>query len=167
MCETSDLGYPVVLSMRGRHAVVVGGGAVGERKVRALLRAEARITLISPTATPALAALAEDRRITWRSHRYASCDLPDDAAIVIACTDSRRTNRQVCEDARLRRSDATDWRLVNDASDPTYSDFANVAQIRHDGTLITVSTGGSSPARARSMKQRIAAWLEGRTSSRT
>ena len=46
--------YPVFLDLRGRPVLVVGGGEVAERKVEALLEAEARVTVVSPEATPAL-----------------------------------------------------------------------------------------------------------------
>ena len=40
--------YPIYLDMRGRNALVVGGGAVGSRKAQTLLRAGARVTVVSP-----------------------------------------------------------------------------------------------------------------------
>lgn len=48
--------YPAFLDLRGRRCLVVGGGVVAERKVTGLLAAAARVCVVSPALTPALAA---------------------------------------------------------------------------------------------------------------
>ena len=40
--------YPITLNLRGRRCLVVGGGAVAERKVQGLLAAEAKVSLVNP-----------------------------------------------------------------------------------------------------------------------
>ena len=40
--------YPIFLELEGRSCLVVGGGAVAQRKVEGLLSAGARVTVISP-----------------------------------------------------------------------------------------------------------------------
>src|SRR2546429_9387641 len=55
--------YPIVLELGGRPCLVVGGGAVAERKVEALLEAGARATGVSPTVTPPLASWAHEGKI--------------------------------------------------------------------------------------------------------
>ena len=58
--------YPLtVTTIGGRIAVVVGGGTVGERKVRGLLAGDVPVRLISPSATEQVAAWAEAGRIEW------------------------------------------------------------------------------------------------------
>src|SRR5690349_299910 len=46
--DTKERLYPAFLSLRGKTCVVVGGGRVAARKVRALLSTGAHITVISP-----------------------------------------------------------------------------------------------------------------------
>ena len=46
---------PVFLRLEGRTVVVVGGGAVAQRKVTWLLKAAARVTVIAPELHPQLA----------------------------------------------------------------------------------------------------------------
>ena len=46
--------YPLLMDLRGRKVLVVGGGLVAERKVESLLEAESRVTLVAPDVTPAL-----------------------------------------------------------------------------------------------------------------
>src|ERR1700676_2250002 len=91
ICWKIGLVYPVALSMRGRRAVVVGGGAVAERKVRGLLPAQATVLVVSPTLSPPLAALAEVGAIAWEPRRYAPGDLAG-AFVVFAATDDDAVN---------------------------------------------------------------------------
>src|SRR5207248_2787644 len=50
--------YPLFLDLEGRDVLVVGGGAVAERKVSDLLDAGASVRIVAKDATPALVALA-------------------------------------------------------------------------------------------------------------
>ena len=56
--------YPIFVDMAARPCLVVGGGAVAERKVEGLLEAGARVTVVSPTLTARLQAWAraQDRK---------------------------------------------------------------------------------------------------------
>ena len=55
--------YPLTLTNLGsRIAVVIGGGIVGERKVRSLLAADVQVRLISPSATGAINSLGRRRQ---------------------------------------------------------------------------------------------------------
>lgn len=144
--------YPIILSSP-RRAVVVGGGPVGERKVRGLLAVRAVVTLISPTATEQLAAWAAEGQIAWAQRAYQPYDLAR-ADIVFTATDDRAVNAEVSRDAAGRGL------LCNVADAPGEGSFHVPAVYRSDGLLITVSTDGLSPAWARQVRDRIADWLK-------
>ena len=55
----------VSVNLERRGILVVGGGAVAERKVRTLLGAGAAVTLVAPDATAALRDLAGGGQIVW------------------------------------------------------------------------------------------------------
>ena len=50
----STRGYPVLLHLQDKPVAVIGGGRVGTRKVRHLLKAGARVLLVSPDASAEL-----------------------------------------------------------------------------------------------------------------
>lgn len=58
--------YPISLDLVGRPCLVVGGGAIAERKVAGLVEAGARVTVVSPSLTSALLQLATEAPLRWR-----------------------------------------------------------------------------------------------------
>jgi cobalt-precorrin 5A hydrolase/precorrin-3B C17-methyltransferase len=145
--------YPIVLTDTARlSAVVVGGGAVGERKVRGLLEAGAMVRLVSPTATPQLAAWAEEGRVTWVQRAYVSGDLTG-ASLAFAATGDRSVNAQIARDAAVAGV------LCNVADAPEEGQFHVPAVHRSGGVTIAVSSSGAAPARAVALRNAIARWL--------
>src|SRR5580693_4013813 len=63
--------YIACLKLQGRRCVVVGGGEIGLEKVEGLLACSGAVTLIAPTAEPALQELAREGSIRWEPREYA------------------------------------------------------------------------------------------------
>ncbi len=151
--QAFETAYPITLTnLRGALVVVVGGGAVGERKLRGLLAAGAAVQLISPAVTPELRTLADSGAITWHARPYQPGDLVG-ARLVFTATDQRAVNAQVADDA------AALGLLCNVADDPHAGDFHLPAVYREPGLLVAVSTEGASPTRAKRLRDQIATWL--------
>ncbi|MCG8351771.1 MAG: precorrin-3B C(17)-methyltransferase [Chloroflexales bacterium] len=146
--------YPIILTqMAGALAVVVGGGAVGERKVRGLLASGMNVHLISPAVTSQLSAWAEAGRIGWVRRGYASGDLAG-ARLVFAATDQRAVNALVAREA------AAEGILCNVADAPGEGSFHVPALYRTGGMTVAVSSSGAAPARTVALRDAIARWLE-------
>ena len=88
----------VDLKLTGRLAVVVGGGPVAERKARALLRAGARVRVVSPEMTLGLRTLWERGRIEAIQRPYAPGDTSG-AMLVVAATGRREVDAAVARQA--------------------------------------------------------------------
>ncbi|OLB44142.1 MAG: hypothetical protein AUI04_01040 [Candidatus Rokubacteria bacterium 13_2_20CM_2_64_8] len=140
--------YPVVLDLGGRPVLVVGGGAVAERKVEGLRAAGASIMVVSPRVSARLAKMADDGDIRVRLRSYRRSDLRG-VAIVFAATDDRNVNAAVAADSRRRRI----W--VNAADDPDHCDFILPSVLRRGSLLVSVTTGGRSPALARIVREEL------------
>ncbi len=148
----SAFGYPVTLTLTGRPCLVVGGGAVAERKVEGLVAAGARVTVVSPWLSPALLALATDGRFAWCPREYTAGDAAGFFLVMVA-TDDRAVNVAVAAEARARGV------LINCADDPARCDFIVPSVLRRGPLTVSVSTGGASPIMARLVREEIEALL--------
>jgi len=131
---------------------MVGGGMVAERRVDGLLAAGARVRVISPRTTRTLAALAAEGRIELESRGYREGDLAG-ADLAFVATDAGEVNAAVAREARERGL----W--VNAADDPAHCTFILPALVRRGDLTVAVSTGGSSPALARAIREELEAYL--------
>ncbi|MFD1957650.1 bifunctional precorrin-2 dehydrogenase/sirohydrochlorin ferrochelatase [Paenibacillus thailandensis] len=141
--------YPIMLQLRGKRCVVVGGGSVAERKVAGLLEAGAdSVTVVSPALTERLERLAAAGEIGYVRKRYAEPDI-NGAALVIAATDDPQVNGRVAADAGR----AGIW--VATADDAARGDFINPAVVRRGDLMIAVSAAGASPSLAVRIKREL------------
>jgi precorrin-2 dehydrogenase / sirohydrochlorin ferrochelatase len=134
--------YPAFLSLEDKVCVVVGGGHVAVRKVRALLATGAHITVVSPVLHSELQALLSASLVSHIPSEYAVERLAG-ASIVFAATNNPEVNQQIAQDAHERGL----W--VNVADNPDVSDFYVPATIHRKDLTVAISTEGGSPAFAR------------------
>jgi siroheme synthase-like protein len=137
-----------LIGLQARQTVVVGGGNVAARKVEGLLAAGARVKVISPVFIPELQSLADSGVITCCQRRYQEGDL-EGAFLAIAATDETEVNHAVWTEATRRGC------LVNVVDDPEHSSFILPAVLQRGDISLAVSTGGSSPALARRLRERL------------
>lgn len=139
--------FPIMLNVVGRRATVVGGGAVGLRKVRSLLAAGAKIRLVARTVDPQeLPQLAVDLRL----EPYRP-ELLEGSILVFACTEDRALNSRIACDARRIGA------LVNAADQPEDCDFYVPSVAWRDEVILAVGTGGASPSLAANLRKRLEA----------
>ncbi|MFZ2089621.1 MAG: NAD(P)-dependent oxidoreductase, partial [Desulfobaccales bacterium] len=93
--------YPIFALIDDRPVLVVGGGAVGERKVQDLLVAGARVTVVSREITPALAELAAAGRLRFIKGDFDPKHL-EGMTLVVGATDDQEVNRRVSAAAQAR-----------------------------------------------------------------
>jgi siroheme synthase-like protein len=148
----SGFAYPIVLDLTGRPCLVVGGGAVALRKVAGLVEAGARVTVVSPSLTPALFRLATEAPLRWRPSEYARGDAAGFTLVMVA-TDDRAVNAAVFAECRERGI----W--VNCTDDPARCDFILPSVLRRGAVTVAVSTGGQSPTMARLVREELDALL--------
>src|SRR6202045_3125278 len=76
--------YIACLKLSGRRCLVIGGGEIGLEKVEGLLACGADVTLIAPTAEPALEEYAREGSIRWERRLYGGPPDLEGVFIVIA-----------------------------------------------------------------------------------
>ena len=153
--------YPVMLEVRGRTCLVVGGGGVALRKVDGLVAEGAVVTVLAPDPVPALVVLAVRDAIHLERRPYKDGDAAG-FNLVFAATDDRQVNMRVFEEAEL----AGIW--ANVADDPEYCSFHLPARVRRGSFQLAVASGGEAPFVTRRIRQLLerrfgpewAEWIE-------
>ena len=141
-------GYPVLLELAGRRAVVVGEPAVAAGKVEGLLAAGAAVTVVATGPAAELDRLAAEPGVTVRRRGY----LPGDLAGAFLCVAG-------AADPMLRSAVAAEARadgvLVNVMDDVRGCDFAAPAVVRRGDLVVAVGTGGRAPALASRLRAEL------------
>jgi precorrin-2 dehydrogenase/sirohydrochlorin ferrochelatase len=139
---------PMMVDLAGKRMVVVGGGAVAEKRVKTLNEKGAFITLISPSLTSTLKCMIDDGKIIWKKKKFGEEDIIDVFAVVIA------TNDMEVNEVALQA--ASQVPLVNYTPEASRGKFSIPAYFSRGKLTIAVSTEGASPM----LTSRIKAGLE-------
>ena len=142
---------PLHLDLRGRPCLVVGGGALAERKIELLLRAGAQVRVVAKASGAAVRTLAAQGAVQLHKRGYAPTDVRGQR-LVVAATDDAAVNAQVFADCEA----AGIWANTVDAPELCSAIFPAI--IDRGSVQASVSTGGRSPTLARVLR----GWLEAR-----
>jgi uroporphyrin-III C-methyltransferase / precorrin-2 dehydrogenase / sirohydrochlorin ferrochelatase len=140
----TDDRYPLMLSMAGRRAVVVGGGRVALGRVRSLLDSGAHVVVIAPSVRPELAELP----VTVLEREYRDGDLSA-AWLAHAASNDSAVNSLVAAEADRSRI----WCVR--ADDAAASSAWTPAVTRHGEVTVAVTSGGD-PGRSQRLRSAIA-----------
>jgi precorrin-2 dehydrogenase / sirohydrochlorin ferrochelatase len=140
--------YPLFVSLEKRVCLVVGGGAVAERKTRLILQYGATVRLVAEDLSPWLQAQCEEGTVLLVGRTYTK-DCLGEVDLVFAATSDWALNRLIAEDAAQRHL------LCNMATEPEQGSFIVPAMLERGPLTIAISTGGASPALAVRIKQQL------------
>jgi siroheme synthase-like protein len=143
-------GYPVLLELEGRRAVVVGELAVEAGKVEGLLAAGAEVTVVAKGPQAALDRLEQDPRVVVHRRRYAGPGDLAGAVVCVAHAAEPAVRAAIAADARAARV------LVNVMDDVPNCDFAAPAIVRRGDLVVAIGTGGRAPALASRLRAELA-----------
>ena len=143
--SSAPVPYPVNLRLTGQPVLVVGGGPIAARKVEALLRAGACVTVMAPAAVDEI---VEHPDVVWQQRTYRTPEAGS-YRLVVTATNDPEVNAQVARDCEAANV------FVNSADDPANCTFTLPSVARRDDVQVAVSTNGRSPALARWLRRRI------------
>lgn len=151
--------FPLFLKLGRRTVLVVGAGAMAERKVRSLVAAGAQVRLVAPEATPELRRMADERVVEWAPRPFEERDL-EGAWLVVAATGDAGAQRRIAAGAEARRV------FLLAVDDPENASAYSGAVVRKRPFLIAISSSGAAPALTRLLREIIEqvlpgdAWIE-------
>lgn len=137
----------MLLDLKGKRAVVFGGGKTANRRVMKLLKAGAKVTVVSRDFTPGIERRKDKNLKLVKGEIKAGRKFIEKSDIVLIATDDSALNDQLEKEARTLK------KMVNRA-DKT-SDFIIPATLETGDVTVSISTGGKSPAVAKNIKKRI------------
>jgi uroporphyrin-III C-methyltransferase / precorrin-2 dehydrogenase / sirohydrochlorin ferrochelatase len=139
--------FPVFFDLKNRKVVVVGGGEEALRKVRLLLKTEAKVHIIADVIHEELAA---NSRLTLKAAAYQAHDL-DGAALVYSADPA--LNAIVSRDAQERGIP------VNAVDQADISTFIVPSIVDRDPVVIAIGTEGTAPVMGQGIRAAIDAQL--------
>jgi len=140
--------YPLFVNLERRVCLVVGGGAVAERKIRGIIQSGGSVRLVAEKLTPWLQAQHDEGTIQLLGPDY-SRDQLQEVDLVFAATSDFALNRMIAEDADRCRL----W--CNMATEPDLGSFIVPSLLRRGPLTIAVSTSGTSPAMAVRIREQL------------
>ena len=146
----SPQGSPAYLSgllLQDKDVLVVGGGAVAQRRIPRLLQVGARVRVVAPQITDILREQAIRGQLRWEEREFRDGDL-DGAWYVIAATGSPAINATVAHGCEVRRTfcvraDAAD---LGSAWTPATADVDD---------LTVAVIGRQDPRRSRTVREAV------------
>lgn len=139
---------PIFTKLDNKPVVIIGGGEVAVRKARALLKANARLTLVAPSFDKAVYALQESFDITLIQATFDASQLHG-AMLVIAATDDETVNQQVFNAADEMNI------FVNVVDDQPKCSFIFPSIIDRSPITIAISSAGTAPVLARRLREKL------------
>jgi uroporphyrin-III C-methyltransferase/precorrin-2 dehydrogenase/sirohydrochlorin ferrochelatase len=139
-------GFPLLLDVRDRAVLVVGAGAVGSRRARALREAGARVRVVAPEVATALDGVDYVRR------EFRDDDV-DGTWLVVVCTGDAQVNASAASAAETRR-------IFCVRSDDATRGTARVPAVLRRDDLIVAVNGGDDPRRAVTLRDAVGVALD-------
>jgi uroporphyrin-III C-methyltransferase/precorrin-2 dehydrogenase/sirohydrochlorin ferrochelatase len=144
--------FPIFLDLKGRPALIVGGGELALRKLRLLQKAGARVTVVAPRIAAAIEAAAPAQ---MKRRGFVDGDVRGQA-IVFAGTGRTEVDDRVAEAARQAGLP------FNVVDRPESSGFILPAIVERDPIVVAISSAGHAPVLARRLREAIERLLPAR-----
>jgi precorrin-2 dehydrogenase/sirohydrochlorin ferrochelatase len=144
--------FPIFLKLTARPCLVVGAGNLAESKIESLRAANAKVTVIAPTASPRILDMAVAGEIDWKQREFQPGDIRN-YFLVVTATNVAAVNRAVYLEAQSQNI------LCNAVDDPPFCDYYFSSIVRRGDLQIAISTAGASPALAQKLRKEINAQL--------
>jgi precorrin-2 dehydrogenase/sirohydrochlorin ferrochelatase len=141
--------YPIMLDVRNRTALVIGGDQIAAEKATNLSLCGALVTAMAPDFCAELLDLERSGTISLRHKAYEPGDLKGAFVVVAATTHDLPLSKTIWQEAQER------GQLLNIVDIPAYCNFILPSILRRGQLTIAVSTEGASPSLAKRIRQQL------------
>jgi len=139
---------PIFLNVKGRRALVVGGGTMAARKADLLVRARCDLTVVAETLNDDMARLVQENGVKHKTGELNADDI-DGCVVVFGASKDDAINQELCDLAHAAGIP------VNISDDPDRCDFIMPSLVDRSPLLVAIGSGGTSPLLTRMLKSRF------------
>ncbi|WP_312112558.1 precorrin-2 dehydrogenase/sirohydrochlorin ferrochelatase family protein [Brevibacillus reuszeri] len=144
--------YPMMVQLRQKHCLVVGGGQIAERKIGSLIAAGAdEVTVVSPSVTDMIIAWERSGQVMIHHRPFEPADVQA-AVMVIAATNDSAVNLAVYNACLPHQ-----W--INIVDRPDLCSFTVPSLVERGDLQIAISTGGHNPGLAKKLRRQLEQWI--------
>ena len=145
--------FPLYVDLSDKNIVVVGGGTIATRRVKALLLFTRNITVIAPKMTADLWELGKLGKIQIQPRPVKKSDFSM-AYMVLAVTNNSELNEEIY---RICKEEGI---YVNVASDKNLCDFYFPGICLKDDIVVGITASGVNHKKAKAVREKMQALLE-------
>ena len=140
--------FPIFINLKEKPVTVIGGGDIALRKVKLLMKADPKITVISRKICKDLKELLikYDHKIIQKSFHESDLKTP---VLIIAATNNAKTNKQLSTYAQQKNI------LINVVDQPKLCTFTMGSIVERDSLVVSISSGGKAPVLVRKIREKI------------
>lgn len=150
--------YPFYIDMRDQTVLLIGGGKVGFRKARELLRSECRIVAVSKTFLEEFDRLDSERllrhRLSVREFFARHRDILDRVNYAVVAMNDPKETQWVTDELRRRKV------AVLRADKGEESDFIMPSIVEKKEVSVAIRAGGAGPLISKEIRDRIRSLLD-------
>ena len=143
--------YPIFVDLNDQACLVVGGGPVALRKIRLMISAGARITVVAPEICSDLET-EFGGVIKHHARKFEDSDIHG-YRLITAATSEPEVNKRVSQLAQDANTP------VNVVDQPELCSFITPSIVDRSPVLIAISTGGDAPVLARMLRSKLEAFI--------
>ncbi|MEH2959009.1 bifunctional precorrin-2 dehydrogenase/sirohydrochlorin ferrochelatase [Candidatus Merdisoma sp. JLR.KK006] len=141
--------FPLFVSLEGKKVLVYGAGAIGSRRVLALLEFGCELTVVAPKASSEIQRLSKGGLLAWRQEEYHPGEILRDTYLVLAATNNREINEQIGLECKKKQIP------VNVSSDKELCDFYFPGLATKDELVVGVTASGRNHKQVRAASEEI------------
>ena len=140
--------FPLFINLKQKPVTIVGGGDIALRKVRLLIKANPKITVISRSICKDLEELLIESKHKIIKKSFHETDLKK-PILIIAASNNVKTNKRISNYAIQKNI------LVNVVDQPKLCTFTMGSIVERDSLVVSISSGGNAPVLVRKIREKI------------
>lgn len=139
---------PIFIDISQRECLVIGGGDIALRKVKLLLKANAKVVCVAKTYCQGIEQLQQQGKVDLQKRAFEVGDISNQV-LVISATDDPNVNKQVSELSQSANIP------VNVVDSPELCTFVMPSIVDRSPIVIAISSAGKAPVLARIIRAKL------------